>query len=147
MNINLRIWDLENKVMGFFPNSDGLFEINDFRGMTNVYELSYVYYRKDKYIIMEHSGVNDFWENDLILIKDSYTDVIEYGQGPQQTENHIGKVVFKYGSWGIYIEESLDNFKKGFYSFEELRKEYPDTFNSLQKIGNIFENIKNINNK
>jgi len=68
-----RIWDNDLKIYGYFPNEDGKVAIDDFRGMTNVYEISRILTNPERYIVECFSGWldregNEVYEGDIMGI-------------------------------------------------------------------------------
>jgi len=108
--IKFRAWDNENKVMGYFPNDDNMFEIQDFRGFINCYEFSDII-SNVKYEIMQYTGLKDkngkeIYEGDVLRYKKSglfYKVLCDFECGRyffvKQEENKIIDI-----SWHIQME-------------------------------------------
>lgn len=70
--IKYQFWDSKEKVMGQFPNEEGMAEIADFRGMTNVYEFSHIFQNSERYTFRQSLGIKDdqgaeLYEGDVVF--------------------------------------------------------------------------------
>lgn len=85
--------------------------------------------------------INDkeIYEDDIICISDTYTDgILDDGSGPSCEFNHLAKVVFVDGAFGLEIFEDGDDFYRGFWSFISIKDRVGDL--DIIVVGNIHDN-------
>ena len=97
-------------------------------------------------ILERYTGLLDWWEGDLLLIPDTWTErICDDGTGPAEDFNHIAPIIKKDGSFGVDIQESGDWYRKGFICFYELFDNI--TIEEIKKIGNVHDNPKLMEDK
>lgn len=139
--IKFRAWDTSGKFM--FANEDiGSLVFYEGGGI-------HVESKGDEFpcvVLMQYTGFTDkngkeIWEGDIIIVEDTFTDVVtDDGRGPQEACNHLCPVIFKNGTFGLDMLEMGDVYYKGFQAFGHVIAQqgvFPD---EMEVIGNIFEN-------
>lgn len=141
-----RFWLIDEKVMS---TTFGLVAVGDFIPMLvalghGEYMTIFIDKEPRKVIPMLSAGirlkgVQEIFLDDILLVPDQYTDDVDgYGNGPTEPWNHLARVVFKDGSFGVELTGSGDFHKKGFHSFEQLSDDM--NLEELELLGNIHEN-------
>ena len=98
---------------------------------------------KESTVVCQFTGLHDkngkeIWEGDILLVPDTYTDVIVEGRGPTEPDNHLLPVEFRDGEFGIEVKENKNVLTKGFRSLSFLTEEIG--VDETEVIGNIYEN-------
>ena len=147
--IKFRAWDKSKKSM---VNSFNIFDLRSNYPSDPYEEIIIessnkgdIEFKKDNLILLQYTGLKDksgkeIYEGDVILVADSYTDVItDDGQGPTEDFNHLAPIIYneKFGCFGVNIEHGGDYFDKGFSSFEKIQSNLGIL--ELEVIGNIYE--------
>lgn len=100
-----------------------------------------------QFIGLKDKNYKEVYEDDIVLLPDDYKDrILDDGSGPIEPFNHLSKVVFTNGSFGLQVSESGECFKEGFWSFERIKYESGDSIEKLEVIGNAYENPELLEN-
>jgi len=88
--------------------------------------------------IMQHAGLKDIYEGDIITIPDTFKEVIlEDGSGPSYEGSHLARVEFQQGAFGVTIGGGQIFWERRFYTLKEILEE--TSLEDLKIITNIHE--------
>lgn len=141
-----RAWDRDLKRMFWFDITWGNFGHGEgWIGMLPIDEKEVKHCPSNKMQIssndcemMQYTGIKEICQDDVVLIPDTFKDVIlEDGSGPEYEEPHLARVIFKEGCFGVEIGGGQTFYMKRFYSFKEILDER--NLNEIRIIGNVWE--------
>lgn len=118
-------------------------ELEMIEDVANYFKRYEVLDEPDRYIPLQFTGLKDkngreIYERDIVLIPDTYTDIIVDGQGPEEPHNHIAEVRYGNAEFVFIITDNADILRKGTYTWNALCEE--TGVDDLEVIGNVYEN-------